>query len=105
MDIRGEVDRYRLKRDYLLAELANDYEIACPGGAFYVFPKLPWGDGNSFQNAAIAENLLIIPGKIFSRHDTHFRISYAVDDQTLERGIEVLKNLARKPAALQSAGT
>ena len=105
VDIQGEVDRYRLKRDYLLAELANDYEIAIPGGAFYVFPKLPWGDGDSFQNAAIAENLLIIPGKIFSRHDTHFRISYAVDDQTLERGIEVLKNLARNPVAFQPAGT
>jgi aspartate aminotransferase/aminotransferase len=105
VDIQEEVDRYRQKRDYLLAELANDYEIAHPGGAFYVFPKLPWGDGDSFQSAAIAGNLLIIPGKIFSRHDTHFRISYAVDDPMLERGIQILKSLARNPIALQSAGT
>ena len=43
---------------------------------------------------AIKHNLLIIPGSVFSRHDTHFRISYAVSDATLKRGIEILRQLA-----------
>jgi aspartate aminotransferase/aminotransferase len=47
--------------------------------------------------AAIRRNLLIIPGNVFSRRDTHFRISYAVDDATLKRGLEVLRDLARTP--------
>ena len=34
--------------------------------------------------------LLIIPGKIFSQADTHFRISYAASDATIERGINML---------------
>ena len=39
--------------------------------------------------------LLIIPGGTFSRRDTHFRISYAAADTTLERGIEILRRIAR----------
>jgi aspartate aminotransferase/aminotransferase len=39
--------------------------------------------------------LLIIPGNVFSRRDTHFRISYAASDAVLERGIEALRMLAR----------
>jgi aspartate aminotransferase/aminotransferase len=37
--------------------------------------------------------VLIIPGKVFSRRDTHFRLSYAVADQTLAKGLTVLKGL------------
>jgi aspartate aminotransferase/aminotransferase len=32
---------------------------------------------------------------VFSRRDTHVRISYAATDETLARGIEVLRGLAR----------
>jgi aspartate aminotransferase/aminotransferase len=94
LDVTAYVDRYRSKRDRLLEGLQPHYEIATPGGAFYAFPKLPWGTGDEFVRAAIDRELLIIPGNIFSDHDTHFRISYAVDDATLERGITVLQQLA-----------
>ena len=96
-----DVDEYRLayrdKRDRIIDALKDDYEIEIPGGAFYIFPKVPWGTGTQFVEAAIAAGLLIIPGGIFSRHDTHFRISYAASDATIERGIEVLKRLAKQP--------
>ncbi len=75
-----------------------------PGGAFYVFPKVPWGTAEQFVHQAIAQGLLIIPGNIFSRRDTHFRISYAAPDATIDRGIEVLRKLrgrVRKPIALE----
>jgi aspartate aminotransferase/aminotransferase len=39
--------------------------------------------------------LLIIPGQTFSRRDTHFRLSYAADDRTIDRGVEILKRLVR----------
>ena len=68
-----------------------------PGGAFYLFAKAPWGTGNSFVAEAIRNNLLIIPGGTFSRQDTHFRISYAAADATLQRGIDILRRLASKP--------
>ena len=96
-DLTPQVDAYRRKRDAVLAALGDLYEIASPEGAFYAFPRAPWGTGTEFVAEAIRRNLLIIPGNVFSRRDTHFRISYAVDDATLARGLEVLKGLARDP--------
>ena len=45
------------------------------------------------RRRAIDNELLIIPGNIFSRRDTHFRISYAASDATIERGLDVLRKL------------
>ena len=95
VDVTQFVHAYRRKRDLLLEGLQDVYEIVKPGGAFYLFPKAPRGTGSEFVAEAIRNNLLIIPGKIFSRQDTHFRISYAAPDATIERGVEVLRALAR----------
>ncbi|MHC4877009.1 MAG: pyridoxal phosphate-dependent aminotransferase [Planctomycetota bacterium] len=97
-DISPRVAEYRQKRDFMLQELGNDFEIHGAGGAFYLFVKAPWGTGTEFVKAAIEHNLLIIPGNVFSDRDTHFRISYAAENETLERGVEVLKKLAKGPA-------
>jgi aspartate/methionine/tyrosine aminotransferase len=51
--------------------------------------------GTEFVGRAIANELLIIPGNIFSARDTHFRISYAASGETIERGLEVLAGLNR----------
>lgn len=90
------IQQYRRKRDLLVEGLKDDFEFVTPGGAFYLFPKTPWGTGTEFVAKAIENNLLIIPGNIFSQRDTHFRISYAASDATIERGIEVLQQLARE---------
>ena len=96
-DLTAQVDAYRRKRDMVVEALADDFELATPEGAFYAFPRAPWGTATEFVAEAIRRNLLIIPGNVFSRRDTHFRISYAVDDATLERGLDVLRDLARSP--------
>ena len=98
-DISDYVNQYRRKRDFMLSELKNDFEINGAGGAFYLFPRAPWGTGTEFVTEAIKNNLLIIPGNVFSSADTHFRISYAADDAVLERGVELLKKLARQGKA------
>jgi aspartate/methionine/tyrosine aminotransferase len=97
IDMRKEIEAYRKKRDMLIDGLGDLYEIARPDGAFYIFPKVPAGLGTAteFVEKAIANQLLIIPGKIFSSRDTHFRLSYAAADRTIERGIEVLRRLAK----------
>jgi aspartate aminotransferase/aminotransferase len=95
-DVSGFVSDYRRKRDRLVQGLSGRYELTTPGGAFYAYPKAPKGmSGSEFVTEAIRNNLLVIPGNVFSKHDTHFRISYAVDDRMLERGLEVLDKLAR----------
>lgn len=92
-----QVAAYRRKRDRVVEALQGLYEIATPEGAFYAFPKAPWGTATEFVAAAIRQNLLIIPGNVFSRRDTHFRLSYAVSDATLDRGLAVLRRLAENP--------
>jgi aspartate aminotransferase/aminotransferase len=95
VDVSGYFDEYRKKRDLLVSGIGDLYELTVPGGAFYAFPKAPWGTGSEFVARAIENNLLVIPGNIFSRRDTHFRISYAADNRVIERGIEVLRKLAQ----------
>ncbi|MCS6978428.1 MAG: aminotransferase class I/II-fold pyridoxal phosphate-dependent enzyme [Gemmatales bacterium] len=87
---------YARKRDRLVAGLRDHFEMTEPQGAFYLFPKAPWGTGTEFVTECIRNNLLVIPGNVFSQKDTHFRISYAADDWTIDRGIEVLVRLARQ---------
>jgi aspartate aminotransferase/aminotransferase len=99
----SHIDAYRRKRDTVVAGLSKaGYSVVKPGGAFYVFPEVPKGTGRAsgtresaseFVARAIENELLIIPGNIFSARDTHFRISYAASDATIERGLGVLANL------------
>src|SRR5829696_2671321 len=86
LDISTIVADYRRKRDFLCDALAGRYEFVRPGGAFYVYAKVPWGTGTEFVQEAVRHNLLVIPGIAFSRKDTHFRISYAAADDKLRQG-------------------
>ncbi|MGH7202397.1 MAG: pyridoxal phosphate-dependent aminotransferase [Planctomycetaceae bacterium] len=95
-DVSGRVEEYHKKRDFMLQELGDDFEIHGAGGAFYLFVKTPWGTGTEFVTACIENNLLVIPGNVFSNRDTHVRISYAAEDATLRRGVEVLRRVARR---------
>jgi aspartate aminotransferase/aminotransferase len=94
-DRTAQTNAYRRKRDLVVTALRDDFDLAVPEGAFYAFLRAPWGTGTEFVAAGIRRNLLIIPGNVFSRRDTHFRISYAVDDATLKRGLDLLCELAR----------
>jgi aspartate aminotransferase/aminotransferase len=85
---------YRQKRNRIVEGLSDVYDLVAPGGAFYAYPRVPRGTGTEFVARAIDRSLLIIPGCIFSQQDTHFRLSYAADDATLDRGIEILRSLA-----------
>lgn len=86
---------YQQKRDRIVNGLRGYYEFVEPGGAFYIYPKVPSGTATEFVARCIEKELLVIPGKIFSQRDTHFRVSFAASNATLDRGIEVLRSLAR----------
>jgi len=66
-----------------------------PGGAFYIFPRVPGGKKDTaFCEEAIKNNLLIIPGSVFSEKHSHFRISYATTEENIQKGLEILNGLA-----------
>lgn len=89
--------QYKNRRDRIYQGLLDaGYNVSKPGGAFYIFPEAPNGDGDQFVAEAIENNLLIVPGSVFSEKNTHFRISFAASMDKLEAGIEVLTRLAEK---------
>lgn len=97
-DMSSYVASYERKRDIVVEALGGLTEIAHPAGAFYAFPRVPQHlglTGDAFFRKALERNVLVIPGNIFSQRDTHFRISYAVDDARLARGLEILAALMK----------
>ena len=94
IDMASAVTAYRTKRDIAFDTLSKKFEVVKPEGAFYIFPKAPAGvTASAFVEKAIANNVLIIPGNVFSEQDTHFRISYATTDAKLRHGCEILNSL------------
>jgi aspartate aminotransferase/aminotransferase len=94
-DVSEFIDEYRRKRDLIYEGLKEKFEVVRPGGAFYAFVKAPGGKGTEFVEKAIKNNVLIIPGNVFSEQDTHFRISYATSDEKIQQGIEILCRLVK----------
>ncbi len=89
------IERYRAKRDLVVERLSRHFEIVRPEGAFYIFPKAPDGaTASEFVSRAIEHNVLVIPGNVFSERDTHFRISYATNDEKIVAGCDILCSLA-----------
>jgi len=95
-DVSEFVEAYKKKRDLLYEGLKDSFELVQPGGAFYAFVKAPAGGATEFVEKAIKNNLLIIPGNVFSEKDTHFRISYATSDDKIQHGIEILRKIAKE---------
>ena len=95
-DMSAHTAAYREKRDMLCEGLSKTYRFNKPEGAFYLFPEVPKGDSKKFIAECIAHELLIVPGETFSEKATHFRISYAVDNETLRRGIKLLNEVAER---------
>ncbi|MCY3024411.1 MAG: aminotransferase class I/II-fold pyridoxal phosphate-dependent enzyme, partial [Planctomycetota bacterium] len=97
VDMSPHVTEYRKKRDFLVAGLRRaGYDCEEPGGAFYLFPRVParYGNSQAFIEEAISRRLLLVPGHVFSSRDTHFRISYAAPDERLAEAFKVFEALA-----------
>lgn len=94
-DVTPYARAYKQKRDMIYEGLKDKFGLVKPGGAFYAFVPAPKGmTGTEFSTKAIENNVLVIPGNVFSERDTHFRISYATTNEKLAEGIEILNKLA-----------
>jgi aspartate aminotransferase/aminotransferase len=94
VDVTEHIDDYRRKRDLMVEALSGTFELSPAGGAFYLFAKVPHGTGTEFAMKAIENNVLVIPGNVFSQHDTHIRICYTIDDEKLRQGADILTRIA-----------
>ena len=93
-DFSQTLKDYREKRDFMVSALSKKFKLVVPGGAFYLFPEAPGGSGQKFVEKCIENNLLVVPGSVFSRKDSHFRISFSAPMKRLEMGAEILNRLA-----------
>ncbi len=89
-------ERFRKRRDFVLRSL-DGAGVPCPRprGAFYAFPEI--GDGDRFAAEAARRGVRVVPGSAFGRRGKrHIRISYAVAEEKLERGLEILAGVFRE---------
>lgn len=100
VDLNHYVREYQKRRDYMFEELKEHFELAKPGGAFYLFPRLKNTKqkitAERFAELAIDKDVLIVPGHIFSQREGGFRISYATSMEKLKLGSARLQELAQE---------
>ena len=91
-----DVDIYRKRRDMICDGLAAaGYEFNVPEGAFYLFPKTPIENDVEFAGLLKEENILVVPGSGFGGPG-HFRLSYAVPEQSIKNSIAGFKRAMEK---------
>ncbi|MFC1870455.1 pyridoxal phosphate-dependent aminotransferase [Chloroflexota bacterium] len=90
------VAEYQKKRDFLYHHLIGmGYSVVKPSGAFYMFPKSPLADDVAFVRELQQWQVLVVPGRGFGAPG-YFRLSYCVDDQTLEGSLTGFQKAAYK---------
>lgn len=98
VDMSPHIAEYQRRRDMVTSRLSQYTDLATPGGAFYAFVRVPPRlnlSATAFCDEAVKRSVLIIPGKVFSCHDTHFRLSFATDPRSLDRGLTALADMMR----------
>lgn len=90
----SDISIYETNRKLLLDGLRSfGYTCVAPGGAFYLFPRSLEADAGAFCEKAKKYDLLLVPGDGFGTPG-HFRISYCVQTETIERALPLFKKLA-----------
>ena len=90
------ISEYQRRRDCLYGNLTEmGYSMVKPQGAFYLFPKSPIEDEVAFIRELQEMKVLAVPGRGFGMPG-YFRVSYCVDDHTIEGSLVGFRHLARK---------
>ena len=95
-NVTVSIAAYQKKRDFLYDHLSEmGYSVIKPQGAFYMFPKSPLADDVAFVSELQQHRVLTVPGGGFGAPG-YFRISYCVDDRTLEGALAGFRKAAQK---------
>lgn len=90
-----DINIYKKNRDLLYNHLTSiGFSCVKPQGAFYLFPKSLIADDVKFAEEAKKFNLLIVPGSAFGCPG-HFRLSYCISYDKIEKSLESFDKLAR----------
>ena len=93
-DMTADLSVYEKNCKLLVGALREmGYYVAEPGGAFYLFPRALEEDDFAFSERAKQFGLLLVPGSGFGAPG-HFRISYCVQTEMIQRALPAFKALA-----------
>ncbi len=82
---------YQRKRNFLFGKLVGlGYKVVKPAGGFFMLVKSPTRDDKAFVTELKKQLVLTVAGSEFQAPG-YFRISYCVDDKTLERAVAVFQ--------------
>lgn len=106
-DLQYMVDSYEKRRDIAYAGLSDmGFDVLSPDGAFYLFAQLPdfiEEDGWTFaEKLAKDGGVAVIPGEAFSKFEgakKYIRVSYAGDQDQIEKGLGRMKAYIEKRRA------
>ena len=71
------------------------FKCVKPQGAFYLFPQSLEPDDYAFCKRAQKYDLLLVPGSDFGCPG-HFRASYCIKTETIEKSLSLFKKLAEE---------
>ncbi len=94
-DIRDVVDRYKKNRDYVMKKLVG-FDIISSQGGLYMFIRCPYNTKRFIADCK-KKKLIVVPGRFFSQHDTHMRISLATSYATIKKAVKILNEVASRP--------
>lgn len=92
------VAKYKAKRDFVVSRLNKlGYNVKGAQGAYYAFIKAPHNLTDiEFVERATEHGLIVVAGRAFSQLHGYIRISYGADMKTLERGMDILEDIAKE---------
>jgi aspartate aminotransferase len=89
---------FRRRRDIAMRKMAEipTFSTAPVTGAFYVFPKYSQAiESEEFAMRILKRGVICAPGGAFgSLGEGHLRFSYANSEENIERGLEIVKDVA-----------
>lgn len=95
-DMPSDISIYEKNRELLYNGLIEaGFECVKPDGAFYLFPKSLEEDEVAFCERAKKYDLLLVPGGDFGCPG-HFRASYCISTETIEKSLPLFKKLAEE---------
>ena len=93
-DLTADLSVYERNCQLLVTSLREmGYQVAQPGGAFYLFPRSLEPDDIAFSERAKQFDLLLVPGSGFGCPG-HFRLAYCVQTEMIQRALPRFQALA-----------
>lgn len=91
-----DVSLYQRNRDVLCRGLTEaGYQVFCPQGAFYLFPRAPIDDDAAFCREMLEHLVLVVPGRGFGLSG-YFRMAFCVSPEVVDGALPVFREVGAK---------